>query len=169
MPTSRSSRKPPQTTHIRDYPERVTITRTHHPFEGKTLEVLRHAIRQECLFFVLILPDGSKSLIPADWTDYAPASPLRVSDNHLIGSLEDLLQLRFLTDALLQRAATSATQSVLQQESHAATESELHRYPGSGDVLVGSTERRAQADRNRNPRTLNDQRSPKRQSIGGGQ
>ena len=66
--------------------------------------------RQDRLYFVLILPDGSKSLIPADWTDFAAASPSRMHDNHLIGSLEDLLQLRFLADALLQRAATSAAQ-----------------------------------------------------------
>jgi hypothetical protein len=121
------------------------------------------------LYFVLILPDGSKSLVPADWTDFTAASPSQMHGNHLIGSLEDLLQLRFLADALLQRAATSATQFVPQQESHVATESELHRYPDSGDVLVGGSGRRAQADRNRNPRTINDQRSPKRQSIGGGQ
>jgi hypothetical protein len=103
------------------------------------------------LFFVLILPDGSKSLIPADWTDYAAASSPQTPDHQLIGSLEDLLQLRFLADALLQRVVTSATQSVSQQESHVATESEFHRYPGSGDVPVGRTERRAKATRYRNP------------------
>jgi hypothetical protein len=121
------------------------------------------------LYFVLILPDGSKSLVPADWTDFTAASPSQMHGNHLIGSLEDLLHLRFLADALLQRVATSAMQSVSQQESHVATESEFHRYPGSGDVLVGRTERRAQAARNRNSGTLDDQRSSKRQSIGGGQ
>jgi len=77
------------------------ITRSHHPFEG-----------QDGLYFVLILPDGSKSLIPGDWTDFAAASSSQIRDNHLIGSLEDLLRLRFLADALLQRAATSAAQSV---------------------------------------------------------
>ena len=127
------ARKLPQTTHLRDYPERVTITRSHHPFEGGSLEVLRHAVRQERLYFVLILPDGSKSLIPADWTDYSAASPSQTEEKQLIGSLEDLLQLRFLADALLQRAATSATQFVSQQESHAATESELSRHPDSGE------------------------------------
>jgi len=121
------------------------------------------------LFFVLILPDGSKSLIPADWTNYAAASPPKAPDYHLIGSLDDLLQLRFLADALLQRVETSATQSVSQQESHVATESELHRYPGSGDVSVGRTQQRAKATRYRKPGTPDDQRSSKRQSIGGSQ
>jgi hypothetical protein len=121
------------------------------------------------LYFVLILPDGSKSLIPADWTDFAAASPSQMRDNHLIGSLEDLLQLRFLADALLQRAATSATQFVSQQESHATTESELPRYPDSGDVLVGGTGRRAQATRNRNSGAFDGQLGSNRQSTGGGQ
>jgi hypothetical protein len=48
----------------------VTITRPHHPFEGQCLEVLRHARMRGSLLFVLILPDGSKSLIPAAWTDF---------------------------------------------------------------------------------------------------
>ena len=47
----------------------MTITRPHHPFEGQSLEVLRQARMPDGLQFVLILPDGSKSLIPADWTD----------------------------------------------------------------------------------------------------
>jgi hypothetical protein len=121
------------------------------------------------LYFVLILPDGSKSLVPADWTDFTAASPSQMHGNHLIGSLEDLLQLRFLADALLQRAATSATQFVPQQESHVATESELHRYPDSGDVLVGGSGRRAQATRNRHSGAFDGQRSSNRQSTGGDQ
>jgi len=46
----------------------VTITRSHHPFEGQSLEVLRqaHMNMPGGLQFVLFLPDGSKSLIPAD-------------------------------------------------------------------------------------------------------
>jgi hypothetical protein len=121
------------------------------------------------LYFVLILPDGSKSLIPADWTDYSAASPSQTEEKQLIGSLEELLQLRFLADALLQRAATSATQFVSQQESHAATESELSRHPDSGDVLVGGTGRGAQATRNRNSGAFDGQRRSNRQATGGAQ
>jgi len=40
----------------------VTITRLHHPFQGQSLEVLRHARMRGHLQFVLILPDGSKGL-----------------------------------------------------------------------------------------------------------
>ena len=58
------------------------------------MEVLRHTKRQEHLHFILILPDGTKSLVPADWTDFAASSTLQTPDGTLAGSLEDLLQLR---------------------------------------------------------------------------
>ena len=52
----------------------MTITRGHDPFEGQCLEVLRLARMRGRLLFVLILPDGSKSLIPAEWTDFHTAA-----------------------------------------------------------------------------------------------
>ena len=55
------------------------------------------------LQFVLILPDGSKSLIPADWTDFNNTSDGSQA-LELVGSLDDLLHLRRLVDALLRRA-----------------------------------------------------------------
>src|SRR6266567_7956158 len=82
-------RKPPHTTHRQHFPERVTITRPHHPFQGQSLEVLRHARMPGGLQFVLILPDGSKSLIPAEWTDFTTGAP---QTSQLVGSLEDLLR-----------------------------------------------------------------------------
>ena len=53
------------------------------------------------LQFVLILPDGSKSLIPADWTDFNNTSDASQA-LELVGSLDDLLHLRRLVDALLR-------------------------------------------------------------------
>src|SRR6266700_2866662 len=96
-------RKPPHTTHHQHFPERVTITRSHHPFQGQSLEVLRQARMPGGLQFVLILPDGSKSLIPAEWTDFNNTSDASQSPE-LVGSLDDLLRLRGLVDALLRRA-----------------------------------------------------------------
>jgi hypothetical protein len=59
------------------------------------------------LYLVLILPDGSKSMIPAEWTDYASVSQPRqaVSEQNraVLGSIEDLLHARAITDALLNR------------------------------------------------------------------
>ncbi len=80
------------------------------------------------LQFVLILPDGSKSLIPADWTDFNSTSDASQAPD-LVGSLDDLLRLRRLVDALLRRAADVPVTSGAAQESHAATESQLHRHP----------------------------------------
>jgi hypothetical protein len=51
------------------------------------------------LQFILILPDGSKSLIPADRTDFNTTSP-PAKHLQLVGSLDDLLRLRGLVDAL---------------------------------------------------------------------
>ena len=80
VPNRCCRRTPRHTTHHQHFPERVTITRPHHPFHGQSLEVLRQARMRGRLEFVLILPDGSKSLIPADWTDFqipscAPQAP----------------------------------------------------------------------------------------------
>src|SRR5919199_1724812 len=91
------------TTHHQHLPERVTITRPHHPFEGQSLEVLRQARMPAGLQLLLILPDGSKSLIPADWTDFETPAGLPQGSS-LVASLDDLLRLRVLTDALLRRS-----------------------------------------------------------------
>ena len=150
-------RKPPHTTHHQHFPERVTITRPHHPFQGQSLEVFRHARMPGGLQFVLILPDGSKSMVSAEWTDFesddcGPQTP------QLVGSPHDLLRLRGLVDMLLRRAANLPVISGAGQESHATTESDIHRHPDSGDVPVGTTRRRAKADRHR------DSGAPSRQS-----
>ena len=111
----------------------MTITRPHHPFEGQSLEVLRQARMPNGLQFVLILPDGSKSLIPADWTDFkTPGGTPQASP--LVGSLDDLLRLRGLTDALLLRYDDLPVRSGASQEDHAATQPELPRHSHSGDA-----------------------------------
>ncbi|MBV8842548.1 MAG: hypothetical protein JO307_07035 [Bryobacterales bacterium] len=114
------------------------------------MEVLRQARMPDGLQFVLILPDGSKSLIPAEWTDFnhppgVPESPA------LVGSLEDLLRVRDLTDALLCRPAGLPVTSGASQEGHAATESELQRQPDSGDAAMGAVRRGAKTRRHRDP------------------
>ena len=106
--------------------------------------------RPRGLQFVLILPDGSKSLISADWTDFNRISGASQAPE-LIGSLDDLLRLRRLVDALLRRATDVPVTSGAAQESHAATELELHRHPHPGDVPVGTVRRPAKTDRHREP------------------
>jgi len=92
------------TTHHQHLPEKVTIVRPRHPFEGQPLNVFGAMHRKGRLLLVLILPDGSKSLIPADWTDLASPS-FGAPAATTLGSLEHLLHARALVDALLGRLA----------------------------------------------------------------
>lgn len=48
------------------------------------------------LLFVVILPDGSKSHIPAQWTDFAACSSAPAENASIVGSLEHLLKPRSL-------------------------------------------------------------------------
>ena len=49
-------------------PGTVVITRPRHPLEGRELRVLGGMRRHGRLELLLVLPDGSKRLIPAEWT-----------------------------------------------------------------------------------------------------
>ena len=50
-------------------PGMVTLTRARHPFEGRPLPVLGSMLRHGAMELLVVLPDGSKRLIPAAWTD----------------------------------------------------------------------------------------------------
>jgi hypothetical protein len=52
------------------------VTRKQHPFEGRSLAVLGWTHWRGARHLVLVHPDGTRSLIPASWTDLAP-SPSR--------------------------------------------------------------------------------------------
>ena len=56
-------------THV-EVPQFVRIVRPRHAFEGQDLEVFSHTTREGRLILILILPDGSRSMIPAAWTDW---------------------------------------------------------------------------------------------------
>ncbi|MGH8550499.1 MAG: hypothetical protein ACRERU_18230, partial [Methylococcales bacterium] len=60
--------------------------------------MLRHTQRRGLLYLLVILPDQSRSLIPADWTNWVPTSQSiqAMPDQTLLGSVSDLLQLRSL-------------------------------------------------------------------------
>src|SRR5262249_16469184 len=53
-----------QTTHLGDVPAHVTVTRKHHAFEGHTLPVISSIKGRGVLLALVILPNGSRSLIP---------------------------------------------------------------------------------------------------------
>ena len=138
-------RKPPHTTHLRDFPDRVTVVRPHHPFEGRSLEVFRHTHRDGRLHFVLILPDGSKSLVPAEWTDFEAAGPRAASQS--AGSLEDWLRMRSLVDALLRRAGSAhGPATPVTNPASPAAGSALHGHFHPGEALVRGAEQPAPTD-----------------------
>ena len=106
-------RKMPQTTHHRDIPDSVIVTRKRHAFDGQSLAVISSIRRTGVLYVLAVLPDGSRSLIPASWTDWSGRrTPAEDADkaSHKLGSLADLLQARTVVDALLLRLAESAAQ-----------------------------------------------------------
>src|SRR4029077_1936753 len=55
---------------LHDHPDYVTIIRERHAFEGQTLAVISSIKRRGVLLVLVILPNGSRSLIPASWTDW---------------------------------------------------------------------------------------------------
>ncbi|WXK38034.1 hypothetical protein IHE29_15725 [Mycetohabitans rhizoxinica] len=97
-------------------PESVVITRAGHPFTGQRLQVLSRQLRVGQPHLLLLLPDQSRGLIPADWTDLASNN---TPATDALGSLDDLLRARLIIDALLRQT---------EQESNDATEPGL---PGS--------------------------------------
>ena len=124
--------------------------------------------RQGRLHLVLILPDGSKSLIPVDWTDLAsPAQPQRVRSAQTaatLGSVEDLLRARAVIDALLSRLAALQSENgkppATKESPIARKQSEPLRSSSRRNLPVGSPTRRTQASRDRDPGTPHRERNP---------
>lgn len=139
---SRCRRKHPHTTHPHNFPEQVTIIRPAHPFEGKCLAVLGHTHRKDRLHLLLILPDGSKSLIPAEWTNLNPTPNLAVhSHGATLGSLDQLLRMRTVVDALLRRLApakSDAPKPITDEEGNRATTTQLSGQSSAGDIRLGT-------------------------------
>jgi hypothetical protein len=118
----------------------ATVTRAHHPLEGQTLRVLGRMRRHGRLELLLELSDGSKRLIPAEWTDQyrdpvENAVEVTVAAETL-GSVEDLLAASGLVSALSTRARDgreqAARQSPCKEDSRAACAAQSAAGPGSG-------------------------------------
>ena len=77
------------------------MVRARHPLEGRCLELLGFSHRRGVLHLLLVLPDGSRSLIPAAWTDLEAAGA--EADDGVLASLEDLLGVRRVLEPLLER------------------------------------------------------------------
>jgi len=124
--------------------------------------------RQGRLHLVLILPDGSKSLIPVDWTDLpSPAQAQQVHSAQTaatLGSVEDLLHARAVVDALLSRLVALQSEngnSPATKESRIARkQSEPLRSSSRRNLPVGNTALRTQAAHDRDPGTPHRERKP---------
>ena len=76
----------------------MRVVRERHPLEGCSLAVIGWMRRRGALELLVALPDGSRVLVPAAWTDLEAA--VESPDAGTLGSLEDLLAARRVVDGL---------------------------------------------------------------------
>ena len=111
----------------------MKILRERHPFEGRVLQALGAVHRRGVALLLVVLPDGSRSLIPAGWTDLAAmpiAKPAAATDNgrlHSLARLVDFLHARTILDALLSRVPSPRPNPATTEESCRATDSGASR------------------------------------------
>lgn len=123
----------------------VTITRSRHALEGQSLVVIGHFRRHGRLELLVVLGDGSKRLIPAEWTDHdQPETTAREGVStavpQTLGTTADLLVVCGLVSALLAREGgdgeQAARQSPSKEDFHAArtAQSAPTARPCAGDT-----------------------------------
>ena len=139
--------KLPHTTHLHDIARSVTILRERHPFEGRSLVVMSAIKRGGTLLLLLVLPDGSRSLIPASWTDWAgtaedDSSSRSKHRDSCLASLTDLLHARGIVDALLGRCLIPQQMPAADEESCDATDPGFSRTTNAGPAAKPRTARR---------------------------
>ena len=120
----------------------MRITRPRHPLQGKSLPVLGGMRRHGEPELLLVLPDGSKSLIRADWTDAAQPGADDVVGVATLGSLTDLLRACKLVADLLGREpegqGQAAGMSPCKEDSCAACPAEFDTRPAPGGDTVAA-------------------------------
>ncbi|MBV9161023.1 MAG: hypothetical protein JO281_05580 [Pseudonocardiales bacterium] len=125
----------------------VVITRLRHPLEGVSLRVLGRMRRHGQAELLLVLPDGSKRLIPQAWTDAHEDALGDVVAT--LGSLADLLAVCALAGELAGRElggqGQAARKSPSKEDSHAACPAEFDTRPlpaATGDASRAAAGRR---------------------------
>lgn len=113
----------------------VVIVRARHPLEGRSLRWLGQMRRHGRVELLVVLPDGSKSLIPAEWTDrVTPAE--EASAPATVATLADLAQAVALVAELLAREAGPEVQAAghppPEEDAHAACTAQFAAGPGAG-------------------------------------
>ena len=127
----------------------MTVTRDRHPLQGCELRVLGRMRRHGAVELLVVLPDGSKTLLPSGFTDAvaAAADPVVAT----VGSIEDLEHLAVVVGSLMPPAvgagaAEDATGIPIKEDPGASDESvgvrPRRRGAGTGAAGGGSTSRR---------------------------
>src|SRR6266849_5332938 len=116
----------PHTTHLEGYPSAVTVVRARHPLEGQALPLLGWMRRHGKLDLILVLPDGSRSLIPAAWTDLDPSAPGEAATLATLGSIADLLHAGRVLAGIIQ------SDSVRPDDGHISNLEGAHAQPAVG-------------------------------------
>ena len=132
----------------------MTILRERHPFEGRSLQVMGTTKRGGTLQLLVVLPNGSRSLVPASWTDWRaaersdkPAAKLEDRERCL-APMSDLLHARMIVDALLGRChPILPTKLVADEENLHAMDPGVSRCVASRAASSGSTPRQRSARR----------------------
>jgi len=119
-------------------PGAVVITRPRHPLEGRELRVLGGMRRHGRLELLLVLPDGSKRLIPAEWTSqHADGGAGHGGESAgTLGSVADLLAASVLVSAFSVRDRDEREQAArkppAKEDNRAACSAQSAAGPGSG-------------------------------------
>ena len=121
-------------------PGTVRLTRPRHPFEGRPLPVLGSMRRHGVCELLVVLPDGSKRLVPASWTDLDHAAGAQAGDGPgTLGAVADLLDLSVLVSALNARNGGDREQAArnppAREDDRAACSAQSAAGPGSGATI----------------------------------
>lgn len=115
------------------FPAAVTVTRPHHPAEGRKLAVLGRMRRHGQPELLLVFPDGAKRLVPESWTD---AVPREEAGPGTLGAATDLLALSVLISALCaldrQEREQAARKPPAREDDRAACSAQSAARGGSG-------------------------------------
>jgi len=148
-------------------PTTVVITQARHPLEGRDLRVLGWMRRLGRLELMLELPDGSKRLIPAEWTSQHD-DPDPGPGTGTLGRTADLLGLSVLVSALCTRSRDDRDQAArkppAKEDDRAACPAQSAAGTGSG--ATAGTDR--PAPRLRGGNGDHAAGGPDRQGRGGG-
>ena len=158
------------TTHLEGYPAEVTVVRARHPLEGQPLPLLGWMRRHGALDLILVLPDGSRTLIPASWTDLDPSSsPLQAATLATLGSIADLLHAGYVLAGIIQSDSARPDDGRISNLEGAHAQSAVGAGPrgdaGARTPPLGVAPSRAPARRRGGPGPSD--RSGRRRSRGG--